>query len=100
VCRCLWLRLERPHDHLLDLIISHGSLVPRPWLVEEAIQPRLNEATAPLTDSLARESELLCHCFVGLSCRALDHDLGSGGELLRNRATPNEALKSSALLFG
>jgi hypothetical protein len=72
----------------------------RARLVKKAIQALLNEAPTPLADGLSGGSQLLRYSQVELTLCALEHDLCSVCELLRNCPPSNEALESGPLLFG
>ncbi len=92
------LLVQRLGDHALDLTIADGVRGSRSRLIEQTVQSRALEASAPLADRLRRHPQLPADLPVGAIVLAGQHDARPQRERLRG-AVPPRPLEQSFVLF-
>jgi len=91
------LRLERLHDHLLDLRVADSPGPARTRFVEQAVQPPIEKPPAPLAHRLMCDAKLLSHVRVVAPLGAGEDHPRSQRQRLRRRATTRPLLQSRTL---
>jgi hypothetical protein len=88
---------HRQRYHALDVRIRNRPRRSRARLVQQPIDPLLNEPSPPLTDALARDTKFGSHCTVGLAARTQKYDPSTKGERLAGLWSSQPALKNDAI---
>ena len=96
-------RLQRRHDHLLDLIVGDPARRARPRLIGQALQPPVQETPAPLGHRLRPDTHLHGNVLIGpqaILLRTAQHDPAPQGQRLRRLRPPRPTHQRHAFLIG
>ena len=87
------------HD-LIDLIVGDGSRRSGAGFVVQAVEPRVEEPTSPLSDGAAADTDTEGGLVVAKTLGAGENDLGASGEPLGRRGAVCPGLERAPLVIG
>jgi hypothetical protein len=96
--RALRSALERLGDHLFDLGVGDLSRLPRPRLVQQPVEPKLNKPPAPQRHRVAMNAQPSSNLGVALASRARQHDPRPQRQRRPRRAPTRPRFQRLALL--
>src|SRR6266702_3448309 len=94
------LALERTRQHLLDLLVAQLAWCAGPGLIQQTVDPELDETLSPLACGRQGASLLASDLGVAQSIRREQHDPRPQGQRLRGLRAPRPGLQLLTLLRG